>query len=153
MRRRRYPKRIWRRPPRADISGILEAIQFAASSMNATAEHIEQLEAHSQACEAAKQELEAQNRQLTVQLGEAIQERDATAASLEVEKERSQRLESLAAQHVSRANAFERELAASQADLAKVIELVRFTFGTPPEAVSSAGPENPPGLAAGAPPT
>ena len=46
-------------PPRADISGVLEAIQFAASSMNATAEHIEQLEAHSKAFDAANQELEA----------------------------------------------------------------------------------------------
>ena len=130
-------------PARADISGVLEAIQFAASSMNATAEHIEQLQAQSQAFEAANQELEAQNRQLTVKLGEAIQERDATAASLEAEKERSQRLEGLAAQHVSRANALEREFAASQADLAKVIELIRTSFGTPPDDAPSARPEDP----------
>lgn len=115
----------------ADVSAILEAIQFAASSMNATAERVEQLETHSQAFEAANRELEAQNRQLGLQLGEAIQARDATTASLEAEKERSQQLESLAAHHIARAKALEQELAVARADLEKVAELVRTCFETP----------------------
>lgn len=128
--------------PRANISGVLEAIEFAASSMNATAEQVEQLEAHSQSVEAANQELEVRIQELSLQLGEAIQERDASAASLEAEKERSQRLESLAAHHISRANALERELAASQADISKVLELVKTRFGTPTDA-PAAFPEEP----------
>ena len=115
---------------RADVSGVLEAIQFAATSMSATADRIEQLESQSQASDAANRELEEQNRQLVIQLGEVTQERDATHASLAAEKERLQRLEALAAHHISRANALEQELAASQADIAKVIELVQNVFGT-----------------------
>ena len=102
---------------RADISDVLEAIQFAASSLSATAERVEQLEAHSQASDAANRELEEQNRQLALQLGEAVQARDATVASLEAEKER--------------ANALDRELAKARSDLDKVVELVRSNFGAP----------------------
>ena len=99
--------------------------------MSATAERVEQLEARGHASDVANQELEELNRQLVVRLDQAIKERDATVASLEAEKQRVQRLEALTAQHISRANALEQELAASQADLAKVIELVQITFGTP----------------------
>ena len=116
---------------RADISDVLEAIQFAGSSMSAMAERVEQLEAHSQAFEAANHQLEAQNRELALQLGEAIQQRDTVEASLQAEKERMQQLEGLTAQHVSRANALEHDLAAVRADLAKVVELVRNTLGAP----------------------
>ena len=115
---------------RADVSGVLEAIQFAASSMSETADRIEQLESKSQASEAANRELEGQNRQLVIRLGEVTQDRDATVATLEAEKERLQRLEALAAHYISRANALEQELAASQADIAKVIELVQTVFGS-----------------------
>lgn len=115
--------------PRADITGVLEAIQFAASSMNSMAGRVEELESHSQAFERANHELDAQNRQLSLQLQEAIEQRDATAASLEAGRERAQRLEGFAAQNISRANALEHDLASACADLAKVVELVRKSFG------------------------
>ena len=75
--------------------------------------------------------VETQNRELALQLGEAIQRRDTAVASLEAEKERMQKLEGLTAQHVSRANGLEHDLAAVRADLAKVVELVRSTLGAP----------------------
>ena len=137
-------------PARADISGVLEAIQFAASSMNATAEHIEQLEAHSKAFDAANQELERPEPPAQ-RCSSGKRYRSVMRLQQALKPRRSARSVSrdLAAQHVSRANAFERELAASQADLAKVTELVRSTFGTPPEAAPSSRPEDPmPKLAA-----
>ena len=116
---------------RADISGVLEAIQFAAASMSALAERVEQLEAHSRAFEAANNELEEQNRQLAEQLGEAIRQRDGTEESLKAEQERIERLEVAAAQHVTRANALEHDLVATRTGLSKVVELVRSSLGAP----------------------
>ena len=114
-----------------DISGVLEAVEHAASSMNAMAERIQELEAHSQALEAANQDLEGHSRQLTAQLHEAAQQRDALNASLKAEAERVQRLESLAAHHVSRATGLERDLGVARADLAKVVDAITHALGSP----------------------
>ena len=114
-----------------DISGVLEAVEHAASSLSAMAERIQELEAHSQALEAHAQEIETQNQQLVVQLGEAIQQRDALGANLKAEGERVQRLESLAAHHVSRATGLERDLGVARADLAKVVDAITNALGAP----------------------
>lgn len=98
--------------------------------MTSMTERVEQLEAHSQAFEAANLELDERNQQLALQLSDAVQQRDTMTANLEAERERMERLEGLAAQHVSRANALEQDLAATRADLAKVVELVRNCLGS-----------------------
>lgn len=114
-----------------DISGVLEAVEHAASSMSAMAERIQELEAHSQALEASNQELDSHNRQLTSQLHDVSQQRDAVAASLKAESERVQRLESLAAHHVSRATGLERDLGVARSDLAKVVDAITNALGAP----------------------
>jgi len=116
---------------RVDISGVLEAVEHAASSLSAMAERIQELEMHSQALEAHNQDLDSQNQQLTAQLSEAIQQRDAVSASLKAEGERIQRLESLAAHHVSRATGLERDLGVARADLAKVVDAITNALGSP----------------------
>ena len=114
-----------------DISGVLEAVEHAASSMSAMAERIQELEAHSQALEASNQDLDAHNRQLASQLHDTSQQRDAMAASLKTEAERVQRLESLAAHHVSRATGLERDLGVARSDLAKVVDAITHALGAP----------------------
>ena len=114
-----------------DISGVLEAVEHAASSMSAMAERIQELEAHSQALETANQDLESHNGQLTTQLHDTAQQRDAMVASLKAEAERVQRLESLAAHHVSRATGLERDLGVARSDLAKVVDAITHALGAP----------------------
>lgn len=114
-----------------DISGVLEAVEHAASSMSAMAERIQELEAHSQTLEASNHELDAQNRQLLSQLDEASRQRDSIAASLKAESDRVQRLESLAAHHVSRATGLERDLGVARSDLAKVVDAITHALGAP----------------------
>ena len=114
-----------------DISGVLEAVEHAASSMSAMAERIQELEAHSQALEAANHEIESHNRQLATQLDDATQQRDAMSANLKAESDRVQRLESLAAHHVSRATGLERDLGVARADLAKVVDAITHALGAP----------------------
>ena len=114
-----------------DISGVLEAVEHAASSMSAMAERIQELEAHSQALEASNQDLESHNRELGTQLHDATQQRDSLAANLKVEAERVQRLESLAAHHVSRATGLERDLGVARSDLAKVVDAITHALGAP----------------------
>ena len=114
-----------------DISGVLEAVEHAASSMSAMAERIQELEAHSQALEASNHELDAHARQLASQLNDATQQRDMMAASLKTESERVQRLESLAAHHVSRATGLERDLGVARSDLAKVVDAITHALGAP----------------------
>lgn len=108
----------------ADISAILEAVQLTATSMNDLAERARELEAHTEAFAASNEELEASNRQLTIELGEIVQQRDDLAASLQAEAERLKRLESVAAEHIARASSLERDVASTQADLAKIAEVV-----------------------------
>ncbi len=116
---------------RVDISGVLEAVEHAASSMNAMAERIQELEAHSLELETQNQDLETHNQQLTTQLGEIVQQRDTLDANLKAEGERVQRLESLAAHHVSRATGLERDLGLARADLAKVVDAITHALGAP----------------------
>ena len=114
-----------------DISGVLEAVEHAASSMSAMAERIQELEAHSEALEASNQDLDGHNRQLASQLHDVSQQRDVMAASLKTEAERVQRLESLAAHHVSRATGLERDLGVARSDLAKVVDAITHALGAP----------------------
>lgn len=109
---------------RPDIAGVLEAVDHAASSMASMAERIQELEAQNH-------QLDATNHQLTAQLGEVVQQRDATIANLNTESDRAQRLEALAAHHVSRATALERDLGVTRADLAKVVDAITSALGTP----------------------
>ena len=114
-----------------DISGVLEAVEHAASSMSAMAERIQDLEGHSQALESQIQELEAANQALAAQFDEAARQRDSLAANLRAEGERVQRLESLAAHHVSRASGLERDLGVARSDLAKVVDAITNALGAP----------------------
>ncbi len=114
---------------RADISGVLEAVQFAASSMSAMAERIEQLEAHSQAFEVSNRELEVQGAQFAAELSGINQQRDALAADLESEQQRYRELETRVAQHVSRSAGLERDLGIARADLSKIAEVVKRALG------------------------
>ena len=95
------------------------------------AERIQELEAHSQALETSNHELDAHARQLASQLNDATQQRDVIAASLKTESERVQRLESLAAHHVSRATGLERDLGVARSDLAKVVDAITHALGAP----------------------
>ena len=113
-----------------DISGVLEAVRFTASSLSGMAERIREFEAHIEALEQSHEEFETQRQQLAAQLEDVDRQHKSLAAGLKVENERVRRLENLAAQHGSRAAGLERDLGLALTDLGKIVEAVGAAFGS-----------------------
>ena len=109
---------------RSDVSAVLEAVQYAATSMTSMAERIRELEAHTDAFAASNAQLEEQNSQLATDLGGVVRQRDALTASLAAEGERSRQLEVFAAQQVVHGTTLESDLEATRTSLSQIVEAV-----------------------------
>ena len=111
-------------PPPVDVTAVIQAVRFLATSMSTMADRIRELEAHVEAFATSNDELEANNRQLTIEVGEVVQERERFARSLAAESERFRQLERFAALGIARATALNRDLSAAHADLAGIVDAV-----------------------------
>ena len=110
-------------PGRPNITGLVEAVEHAASSMNMMSTRIQDLEAQRLEDEAAYQ-------QLQMQLAETTQRYEAAEASAHAESERAQRAELFAAHHVARVKSLENELAMTMSDLTRVTDAITNALGT-----------------------
>ena len=110
-------------PGRPNITGLVEAVEHAASSMNMMSTRIQDLEAQRLEDEAAYQ-------QLQMQLAETTQRYEAAEASAHAESERAQRAELFAAHHVARVKSLENELAMAMSDLTRVTDAITNALGT-----------------------
>ena len=111
-------------PLPVDITTVIEAVHHLASSMSTMAERIRELEAHAEAFATSNEELEANNRQLTLELGEAIQEHESLATSLADQDKRLRQLERYATLGIARATALNHDLSAAHVDLARIVDAV-----------------------------
>ena len=109
-------------PSRPNISGLVEAVEHAASSMNMMSNRIQDLEAQ-------HLEDEAAYRQLQTQLAETTMRYEAAEASAQAESERAQRAELFAAHHVARVKSLEHELAMAMSDLTRVTDAITNALG------------------------
>ena len=109
-------------PGRPNITGLVEAVEHAAASMNMMSTRIQDLESQRLEDEAAYQ-------QLQLQLAETTQRYEAAEASAQAEGERAQRAELFAAHHVARVKALENELAMAMSDLTRVTDAITSALG------------------------
>ncbi len=109
---------------RPNITGIVEAVEQAASSISLMSTRIQDLEVQHAEDEAAQHSLQ-------VQLADAMQRYEAAEASAQNENERAQRAELFAAHHVARVKTLEQELAGALSDLARVTEAITSALGLP----------------------
>ena len=109
-------------PARPNITGLVEAVEHAASSMNMMSTRIQDLESQRLDDEAAYQ-------QLQMQLAETTQRYEAAEASAQAESERAQRAELFAAHHVARVKSLENELAMAMSDLTRVTDAITNALG------------------------
>ena len=109
-------------PARPNITGLVEAVEHAASSMNMMSTRIQDLETQRLDDEAAYQ-------QLQMELAETTQRYEAAEASAQAESERAQRAELFAAHHVARVKSLENELAMAMSDLTRVTDAITNALG------------------------
>ena len=110
--------------PRANVAGVVEAVEHAAQSIASMTTRIEELEAHIDG-------LESTNQHLHAQLGEALQTIQITESKLRAESERAARIEAVATEQAARAVDLERELSAAHGDLARITDAIAVRLGLP----------------------
>ena len=115
--------------PRANVAGVVEAVEHAAQSIASMTTRIEELEAHIDG-------LETTNQHLHAQLGEALQTIQMTESKLRAESERAARIEAVATEQAARAMDLERELSAAHGDLARITDAIAVRLGLPDDRAS-----------------
>ena len=109
---------------RPNITGIVEAVEHAASSISLMSTRIQDLEAQHAEDEAAYHHLQVQH-------ADAVQRYETAEARAQGEGERAQRAELFAAHHVARVKTLEQELAGALSDLARVTDAITTALGLP----------------------
>lgn len=109
---------------RPDITGVVEAIETAGTTLAAMTTQIQELQS-----DAAK--MEATNARLRQKIGDVTHQNQALEANLRVETQKAEEAGILAAENAARADALERELAYALADLNRVTEAISAALGVP----------------------
>ena len=113
-------------PSLASTSDILDAVDQAATAMAAMQARIHELESKQYA-------LEATNAQLKAKLGELLQGQQAVEAMGRADRERATHAEQIAAEHQSRTETLEHDLAGALGDLQKIAAAIHGALGQVPE--------------------